>query len=115
MEHFWFLPMIFILGVTGHLADMILIRFRIRRYGWAVITIAMTLLYVIIYPAYITDWFSLKDIVAFGWTFAFGALCACFNTLDLIGDKYKLSTSAVCLILSVTIYIWNLLFFCGLR
>ncbi len=104
--HFWFLPMIFILGIAGFLADRIFVKYGLSKLGWAIITAVLLILYIFTFNMEITQWFSLKDIVIFGWVFALGALCACYDSLTLLRNKYRIPISIICVSLAAILYIY---------
>ncbi len=88
--HFWFLPMIFTLGVLGYFLDKFFGSYKNRKYGWGIITSALFIGYaaVMIYgtPRWggVTRWLSISDVVQFGWVYALGAFCACNDLLRKI-------------------------------
>lgn len=78
--HFWFLPMIFIQGISGFILDKLFIKFKFRKTGWAITTVILFILYAVTFQVAITPWFSVSDLVKFSWLFSLGCYCAsvCF-------------------------------------
>ena len=102
--HFWFIPMIFILGILGFGLDRF---FRIKKWnhlGWGITTSVSFLTYLILYKEDITGWLSINDIIYFGWYFSLGALCATFNLLNKIEIKGEFSYSFTSIVLSLTLF-----------
>ena len=89
--HLWFLPMIFILGVIGFYWDRFISRSHSGSAGWLILTLVLLGFYFWAPPSIKTNWFSITDIIRFGWYFALGAFIASIN-LNL-----KLSRSVVLL------------------
>lgn len=77
--HFWFIPMIFILGIVGQVLDRFFIRFNGRVIGWSSLTALSLSVYIYFYDKQLTGWCSVKDIVSYGWVFCSGILCAIFK------------------------------------
>lgn len=106
--HFWFLPMIFLFGAVGWFIDKVASACRRRRSIWAAVTLISFGIYVTCFGQSVSQWFSLKDLVAFGWLFAAGAACASFRLLD------RLPAHGGLLFFIGTFIISLLLFFCKL-
>ena len=102
--HFWFLPMIYILGVAGYALDALFVKLKSRKLGWSVVTVALLTVYIVLYSKRVSQWFSLRDIVVFGWVFALGALCATYNVISLVKDKHCVLVASVCMIGSIAIW-----------
>lgn len=80
--HFWFLPMIFLLGIFGFLLNRIFKKYQVTSSGWFLTTLISFGIYAGLYRQDISGWFALNDIISFGWIFSLGALCAYFNLLE---------------------------------
>lgn len=89
--HFWFLPMIFLMGVFGFAVDRLFFLLQskrtrnnapslsIRKWGWFIVSLILFSLYLWSEDVPLSGWFSISDIVRFGWVFAFGCFCASLN------------------------------------
>lgn len=80
--HFWFLPMIFLLGLIGFGFDKFFRYINQQRLGWFIITLIAFLIYCIINQKHFCEWLGIDDLISFGWVFALGAYCANFNILN---------------------------------
>lgn len=104
--HLWFLPMIFLLGILGYISDRYFFRKNNGVIGWAILTGILFGLYVGTFGNDVSGWFSISDIIRFGWYFALGGLCG------TLGLNFKMNTpvSLGCFFLSLTgsIIIFNL-------
>lgn len=89
--HFWFLPMIFLLGVFGIIIDKILTKYHRPKLGWTLILGIAFVIYCACFKQHICPWFSLDDIINFGWIFGLGILCAYYQILERI-DKSVLKS-----------------------
>ena len=82
--HFWFLPMIYFIGILGFVIDKLCLK---SSKVWIVITI--TALVVSIYKADFLQWFSINDVLHFFPYYCLGVL-TCYIKLDfLIGSHLK--------------------------
>lgn len=104
--HFWFLPMIFTLGITGFIFDTLLIKNGHRKIGWTLMTIILFVAYVCFYKQNISQWISLNDLISFGWIFALGALSACCSILTRL-TRNSLIYSISCITISSVIFIYT--------
>ena len=101
--HFWFLPMIFILGVIGKILDRVFTRINQRFIGWLSITILAIITYILMYDKHISGWFSLNDLVSYGWSFCIGVICGIVGIVNYI-KKSLLLQSFIGLIVSICIF-----------
>lgn len=106
--HFWFLPMIFLLGAVGWFIDKVASACGRCRSIWTAVTVVSFGIYVTCFGQPVSQWFSLKDLAAFGWLFAAGASCASFRLLDRVPARSGLPFFVGAFIISL------LLFFCKL-
>jgi len=105
--HFWFLPMIFALGILGYFLDKIFDSFNIKKYGWLITACIFFIGYASVMICGVeggTRWLSISDIVQFGWIYALGAFSACNNWL------HKIDSSASC-VYAVVSFLVSVLFF----
>lgn len=91
--HFWFLPMIFLLGITGIVVDKILSKFYKPKVGWLLILGISFVFYCAFFKSQISPWFSIDDIINFGWIFVLGILCAYYHVLARLNKNIF---SAIC-------------------
>lgn len=82
--HFWFLPMIFILGIIGFGLDKLFNVLHKQHIGWLITTLIAFLIYCIVGHRHVCQWFGLDDLISFGWVFALGAHCCNTNILNII-------------------------------
>lgn len=82
--HFWFLPMIFIVGVFGFLLNILFKKYNFTKSGWTLTTLITFGVFACFYRQDISGWFAVNDIIAYGWLFSLGALCAHLNLLERI-------------------------------
>lgn len=80
--HFWFLPMIFLLGIIGLIVDKILTSLHRPKLGWKIILVLSFILYCLCFKRPICPWLSIDDMVGFGWIFVLGIICAYYNVLE---------------------------------
>ena len=112
--HFWFLPMIFILGVLGYFLDKLFERYKIKNYGWGISACVFFAGYVLTTTVCsaswwwggVTRWLSISDIIQFGWLYALGAFSACNNWLQ------KIDTPKYSVLATLSIVLAILLFLC---
>lgn len=102
--HFWFLPMIFILGVAGFAADRSFVKANNQKKGWFMLTCVFFILYFSTYRLDICRWFAINDILAFGWVFCLGALCGCNEWLRHCRSKYGITASISSFAFATTIF-----------
>ncbi len=110
--HFWFLPMIFILGIVGFAIDKLGDRLNKRiseKYSkrdlgrkilWLAIFLLSSLANILCYGNKISGWFSIDDLINLGWVFALGAFCGCFKVIEIIADKANAWRALTILILT---------------
>lgn len=84
--HFWFLPMIYFIGILGFVIDKLC---RKCAKVWIVVTItSMVLSLVSLYKTDILEWFSINDILHFFPYYCLGVL-TCYIKSDYIGSHLK--------------------------
>lgn len=104
--HFWFLPMIFILGVFGYLSDRLFCARRMRDLGWGSLTVLLFVVYIVGYKRNISGWFSLDDLICFGWVFSLGALCGSRRLLErYVSWSHVRSFSSAAFVLSLALFL----------
>lgn len=103
--HFWFLPMIFLLGIAGICIDKLLRKFDIPKQGWLIILAITFITYCVFYKQQICPWFSIDDLISFSWIFVAGILSAYY---EVIGTVKKSILRAVCSFgIAIIIFIGN--------
>lgn len=108
--HFWFLPMIFLLGIAGIVIDKIMTKYRRPKLGWSIILGVSFIFYCLCFKRTICPWLSIDDIIGFGWIFVLGILCAYYNVLEKL--KNRIFNSACTFGVAVTLFLSNR--FCGI-
>lgn len=103
--HFWFLPMIFFLGVTGLVVDKILTRYHKSKLGWMLILGISFVFYCVCFKRRICPWFSIDDIFSFGWIFVLGVLCAYYKVLERF--KKSIFRPVCTFVLAIFIFLCN--------
>lgn len=104
--HFWFLPMIFILGIVGLLIDKLLHKLSLSVIGWSAITSGAFIVYSVFFHRHISSWLSLDDLIAFGWLFALGALCAHLSILNKIRSTKTPRSALAAFAAAIAIFIY---------
>lgn len=102
--HFWFLPMIFIMGCIGFGADRLFCRFELRKIGWMALTSALFCVYVMTFKQDICGWFAINDLLAFGWFYSLGALCGCYKCLSRAYPRIGIFNSIMSFAVALIIY-----------
>lgn len=114
--HFWFLPMIFALGVMGLVLDKIFSKYNVKKYGWA-ITSCLALSGYSIAVSHnslsggVMRWISMSDIVQFGWVYALGAFSACNDWLQKIGTHESRILAALSFPAAILLFLCKVSFF----
>jgi membrane protein len=85
--------MIFLLGIAGIVVDKILSKHFRPKVGWLLILVISFILYCVCFKRQICPWFSIDDIINFGWIFVLGILYAYYNVLARLN---KSIFSAIC-------------------
>ncbi len=87
--HFWFLPMIYLLGVGGYVLDSLYRKTKYRVGLWTVTIIALMAVSEV--KTEIGMWLGVNDVFHFGWIYALGILVAVtgMDTLNKLNDRIK--------------------------
>lgn len=72
--HFWFLPMIYLLGIGGYVLDSLYSKTKYRACLWAVTIVALMAVSEVKTEA--GKWLGMNDVLHFGWVYALGILVA---------------------------------------
>lgn len=92
--HFWFLPMIFLLGWIGFLVERYSMKGIDKDKGWGVLTMVMLLIAWSYQPTEELKWLGINDIIKLGWCYTLGA-ATCYWIGVRLTATIKQSTLAV--------------------
>ncbi len=96
--HFWFLPMIFFMGVIAYIIEKHIIIKVNKSWGWGIMTLLLLACSVIYQPNDAMKWFGINDLVLYGWSYALGVVT--YYMLGNLKEKVHLGswkTVTVCL------------------
>lgn len=85
--HFWFLPMIFFLGVISYLIDKYVLRSINNKAKWGIVFMLSLIIVILFKPNSLCLWFGINDIIKYGWCYALGVAL-----YYLLGDLSKIAT-----------------------
>lgn len=113
--HFWFLPMIFILGIAGFLIDKLAVIISIktkkqntvRNMIWLGVCILLSLAYLTCYGKDVSEWFSLRDIINLGWVFALGAICGCYRLIEKMAGRANVWRAFTLILISISLFVFS--------
>ena len=74
--HFWFLPMIFFMGIVAYLFEHITKQINNKILIWTTVIIMFIPIGLQYSPISILNWFGINDIIQYGWSYALGVLIA---------------------------------------
>ena len=97
--HFWFLPMIFFINILGY---VILKSKKLLALKILIITLLSAAMF---FLPQITGWFSINDIVHFGFYFMLGIVCAKYNCLTT--NKFSHLLAGTLLTLSIALFVFT--------
>lgn len=105
--HFWFLPMIYLLGVGGYMLDSLYRITKLRVGLWIVTVIALMAVSEV--KTETGMWFGLNDVLHFGWIYTLGILVAMtgMKTLNKLNDRTKslLTIGGGTLVASIVLFV----------
>ena len=91
--HFWFLPMIFFLGVFSYCYDRYLFKKTNGGIKWGVMSILCIVMAVLYEPIKPLQWFGINDICQFAWAYSLG--CLCNNIMVDVRQHLKISDNVL--------------------
>ena len=97
--HFWFLPMIFFMGVIAYLIEKYLLKSLNRGIGWGLITFILMACSIFYQPTEEMKWFGVNDLAIYGWSYALGV--EMYYLFGNIKEKIHLEgwqTAVLCLV-----------------
>lgn len=97
--HFWFLPMIFFMGVIAFLIEKYILRSANKSVGWGIITLVLMICSIIYKPANGLEWFGINDIIIYGWSYSLGVIV--YYLLGDIKEKVNIAgweTAVICIV-----------------
>lgn len=74
--HFWFLPMIFFMGIIAYLFERSTKQINNKILIWTSIIIILIAVVLVYSPISILNWFGINDIIKYSWSYALGVLMA---------------------------------------
>ena len=87
--HFWFLPMIYLLGVGCFVLDILFRRLRFRKELWLAMTGVLLVISELKSDA--GKWFGMNDVLHYGWIYALGIVAAQIDTSHIYNLNRKQS------------------------
>lgn len=97
--HFWFLPMIFFMGVIAFLIEKYLLRGTNKSVAWGIITFVLMICSMIYPPSNGLEWFGINDLAIYGWSYSLGV--EVYYLLGDIKEKVNIAgwkTAAICIV-----------------
>lgn len=79
--HFWFLPMIFFLGIIAYLIEKYMLVKTNKTIGWGIVTLVLMAVSIFFKPTDSMGWFGINDLILYGWSYALGV-----SVFFLLGD-----------------------------
>lgn len=105
--HLWFLPMIFFLGLLGFYWDRFISKRHSGSAGWLILTLVLFLTDLFLPKSIMTNWFAIKDMIKFGWYFAFGGFIASTNIKLSFQPAVAFISSGISLSISLCLFFIN--------
>lgn len=102
--HFWFLPMLFFIGLIGYCMERLIKKAKYKRIIQLVFLCAAFACSYLKIPY--GEWLGLNDIADYLWIFILGCICAPFATVE-IPRKVKFSLIIVSVLCAVALFIYR--------
>ena len=106
--HFWFIPMIFLMGCVSYLVDKRLTRRMSQILGWGILSVVLISLAAVWNNTEAMQWLGVNDLVKFGWCYSLGITLfyICGDLKERIHvNKYSLILISV-IAASISILLW---------
>lgn len=91
--HFWFLPMIYILGVLSFIFDKFFFSDADKKWKWTIICICLIIIKLIYNPIASMQWLGINDVIQFAYCYALGV--DVFYMLGDLKDRIHLKRPAL--------------------
>ena len=103
--HFWFLPMIFFMGVIAYLTEKYVLAKNNKTNCWGLITLILMAVSIFIKPTDRMKWLGINDLALYGWSYSLGVTI--YYKFNDIKNKIHLEvwqTAILCLVGGVFLY-----------
>lgn len=107
--HFWFLPMIFFIGIIFYVVERYLFRGKSLSVKWGVLFLILCILAVFHRPIPGLQWLGINDICQFAWAYASG--CLCFHLFGDIQQHFKASDTTIIVVSCLGIILISVIWF----